>query len=195
MKSAWIYVAALAMLVTAAAAEEGTMTDRVALETSKGRIVIELDTAKAPQTVGSFLANVREGFYDGTIYHRVIPRFMIQGGGFTEDLMLKPTTKTLFNEAANGLKNVRGSVAMARKPDPHSASVQFFINLVDNDSLDHTAETDRGWGYAVFGRVVEGMNVVDAIAGVRTGRRGPMADVPVEPVLIEKASVVAAPGE
>ncbi len=195
MKSAWIFALGLVALGTALPAEEGTMTDRVALETSKGRIVIELDTAKAPQTAGSFLANVRDGFYDGTIFHRVIPRFMIQGGGFTEDLALKPTTKTLFNEAANGLKNVRGSVAMARKPDPHSASVQFFINLVDNVSLDHTAKTDRGWGYAVFGRVVEGMDVVDAIARVRTGRRGPMGDVPIEPVVIRKATILAEQGE
>ncbi len=185
MKSALFFAAGLA-LVMAARAEEGAPLDRVALETSKGKIVIELDSAKAPQTVGSFLANVREGFYDGTTFHRVIPRFMIQGGGVTRDLQLKPTTKSLFNEAANGLKNVRGSVAMARKPDPHSASVQFFINLVHNTSLDHTAKTPQGWGYAVFGKVVEGMDVVDAIARVKTGR----GDVPVEPVLIVKASVV-----
>ncbi len=171
-----------------AAAAEGL--PRVALETSKGKIVLELDSAKAPRTVESFLDNVRSGFYDGTVFHRVRRGFMIQGGGFTSDLQQKPTDKRLPNEADNGLRNERGTIAMARTADPHSASVQFFINTVNNDFLDHKAKNPRDWGYAVFGRVVEGIEVVDAIEKVRVRRQGPHEAVPVEAVVITKASVV-----
>lgn len=160
---------------------------QVALETSRGTIVLELYPEKAPRTVENFLRYAEDGFYDGTIFHRVIPGFMIQGGGFTEDLKKKPTREPIDNEADNGLANRRGTVAMARTGDPHSATAQFFVNLVDNASLDHRAQTRRGWGYAVFGKVVEGLETVDEIAGVETGRRGGLENVPVEPVLIEKA--------
>ena len=174
-------------LAAGAAAEN----PRVVLETSKGSIVIELFENEAPQTVSSFLENVESGFYDQTIFHRVIKKFMIQGGGFTSGGQLKPTSKLVENEADNGLKNTRGTVAMARKGDPDSASVQFFINHADNAFLDHKAKTPRGWGYAVFGRVVEGMDVVDAIAEVPVRRSQLSEAQPLEPVLIEKASVLA----
>ena len=172
-------------------AQEGEVpAQRVAIETTKGTIVVELAAADAPETTASFLDNVESGLYAGTVFHRVINGFMIQGGGFGTDLQLKPTDKVLVNEADNGLKNVRGSIAMARKPDPHSASTQFFVNLVDNPYLDHTAKSDEGWGYTVFGKVVEGMEVVDAIATVATGTVVGMQNVPLEPVVIEKTSVV-----
>jgi cyclophilin family peptidyl-prolyl cis-trans isomerase len=163
---------------------------RVALETSKGRIVLELDAEHAPKSVENFLAYVRAGHYDGTVFHRVIPGFMIQGGGFTPDMTQKPTRPPIANEADNGLKNRRGTLAMARTSDPDSATAQFFINLVDNTPLDFRSKDVRGWGYAVFGKVVEGMDVVDAIAQVQTGRRGPYDDVPVEPVVIQKAEIL-----
>lgn len=163
---------------------------RVALETSLGKIVLELDAARAPKTVENFLAYVRSGFYDGTIFHRVIPGFMIQGGGFTADMKQKATQPAIQNEADNGLKNTRGTVAMARTNDPHSATAQFFVNTVDNAFLDHSSKDARGWGYAVFGRVIEGMDVVDKIAAVRTGRRGPFSDVPSTEVTIQKAVVL-----
>ena len=163
---------------------------RVALETSKGRIVLELDAAHAPKSVENFLAYVRSGHYDGTVFHRVIAGFMIQGGGFTADMTQKPTRPPIANEADNGLKNLRGTIAMARTSDPDSATAQFFINLVDNTPLDFRSKDVRGWGYAVFGKVVEGMDVVDAIAKVATGRRGPYDDVPVDPVVIQKAEVL-----
>lgn len=163
---------------------------RVRLETSHGNIVIELDAAKAPITSENFVTYVKDGFYDLTIFHRVIPGFMIQGGGFMSDMMQKSTRANIKNEANNGLSNKRGSIAMARTPDPHSASAQFFINLKDNTFLNHSAPTPQGWGYAVFGTVVEGMDVVDAIAGVRTGNRSGHADVPVEPVVVNKAVIV-----
>ena len=169
-------------------AEDGPL--RVALETSKGKIVIELDSEHAPIAVENFLGYVSSGFYEGTVFHRVIDGFMVQGGGFTEGMQQKPTEGTIQNEADNGLDNQRGTVAMARRPDPHSATSQFFVNLVDNKFLDHQSKTDQGWGYAVFGKVVEGMDVVDAIGKVDTGRHGPMGDVPKEPVLIQKAYVV-----
>jgi peptidyl-prolyl cis-trans isomerase B (cyclophilin B) len=162
---------------------------RVTLTTSKGEITIELDEAKAPVTSRNFLSYVASGHFDGTIFHRVIPDFMIQGGGFDISMRQKPTDAPIVNEADNGLKNGRGSIAMARTSDPHSASCQFFINLKDNGFLDHTAKTPQGWGYAVFGKVVAGMDVVDAIAQVRTGRSGPHSDVPLEPVVIEKAAL------
>ncbi len=160
---------------------------RVVLETTKGPIVIELDAAKAPATVANFLAYVDAGHFDGTVFHRVIDGFMIQGGGFTADMQQKPTRAAIENEADNGLKNKRGTLAMARTNDPHSASAQFFVNLADNGFLDHTAKTAQGWGYAVFGRVVEGMATVDAIAKVRTGDRAGHQNVPLEPVVVESA--------
>jgi len=163
---------------------------RVALETSLGTIVLELDPGKAPKTVENFLGYVRKGQYDGTIFHRVIRNFMVQGGGFDADMNQKPVGAPIRNEANNGLKNLRGTIAMARTMDPHSATAQFFINTVDNRPLDYTAQTTEGWGYAVFGRVVEGMEVVDAIEGVRTGRRGPHGDVPIEPIVLTRAHVV-----
>ena len=163
---------------------------RVALETSKGKIVIELYPDKAPKSVANFLQYVNSGFYNGVIFHRVIPGFMIQGGGFTADMTQKPTKGQIQNEADNGLRNERGTIAMARTGDPHSASAQWFINVADNRSLDHKGKTQAGWGYAVFGKVVEGMDVADAIVGVRTTTKGPYGDVPVEPIVINKASVV-----
>ena len=162
---------------------------RVTLATSKGEITIELDAAKAPVTSQNFLSYVASGHFDGTIFHRVIPGFMIQGGGFDATMRQKPTDAPITNEADNGLKNGRGTIAMARTSDPHSASSQFFINLKDNGFLDHTAKTPQGWGYAVFGKVVAGMDVVDAIAQVQTGRSGPHSDVPLEAVVIEKATL------
>ncbi len=164
---------------------------RVALDTNKGRIVLELYQDKAPKSVENFLQYVKAGFYDGVIFHRVIPSFMIQGGGFAPDMSQKTTRGEIQNEADNGLKNERGTIAMARLSAPHSASAQFFINLKANASLDHR-DKSAGWGYAVFGKVVEGMDVVDAIAAVRTSTKGPHGDVPVEPVIIKKASLVAA---
>jgi peptidyl-prolyl cis-trans isomerase B (cyclophilin B) len=163
---------------------------RVALDTSKGKIVLELAPDKAPKTVENFLRYVKAGHFDGTIFHRVIPDFMVQGGGFTSDMTQKQVQAPIQNEADNGLKNVRGSVAMARTNDPHSATAQFFINLKDNGFLNHTGKNPQGWGYAVFGKVVEGMDVVDQIAKAKTGNRGMHSDVPVEPIVIKKASVV-----
>jgi peptidyl-prolyl cis-trans isomerase B (cyclophilin B) len=162
----------------------------VKLHTRFGTITLELDAEKAPETVKNFLAYVEAGHYDGTIFHRVIKDFMIQGGGMLPDMSQKPTRTTVKNEANNGLKNDRGTVAMARTSEPHSASAQFFINTVDNDFLNFRSETTQGWGYAVFGKVVEGMDVVDQIRAVKTGRSGYHSDVPVEAVLIDKAEVV-----
>ena len=143
----------------------------MAFDTSKGRIVVELDADKAPKTVANFLQYVKSGHYNGVIFHRVIDGFMIQTGGFTADMTQKPTKAPIQNEADNGLRNDRGTIAMARTGDPHSASAQFFINTVDNDSLNHQGKTPQGWGYAVFGKVVEGMDVVDQITKVRTGNQ------------------------
>lgn len=163
---------------------------RVRMHTNMGDIVIELNRDKAPKTVDNFLRYVKEGHYDGTVFHRVIPNFMVQGGGFGQDYKQKATHEPVTNEANNGLKNKRGTIAMARTSDPHSASAQFFINVVDNDFLDHTDPTPRGWGYAVFGTVVEGMDVADKIAKVATGAAGPFPkDAPIQPVVIEKVSV------
>jgi len=162
---------------------------KVVLETSMGRIVVELDAAKAPKTVANFLGYVKSGHYDGTVFHRVIPGFMIQGGGMTADLGEKKTGAPIPNEADNGLKNERGTLAMARTSDPNSATAQFFINTVDNKFLNHSGKTMQGWGYAVFGKVVEGMETVDKIAGVKTGNKGPYQNVPIEPVTIVKATV------
>jgi peptidyl-prolyl cis-trans isomerase B (cyclophilin B) len=160
---------------------------RVDLETSKGKIVLELYVDKAPQTVKNFMVYVDAGFYDGTIFHRVIPDFMIQGGGFTADMKQKRTQPPIQNEADNGVRNERGTIAMARTRDPHSATAQFFINSKDNDFLDHKGKSPQGWGYAVFGRVVEGMGVVDAISNVKTVTRGMYRDVPAEPIVISRA--------
>ena len=163
---------------------------RVKMTTSKGVILIELDAEKAPISVENFLAYVNDGFYDGTIFHRVIPDFMIQGGGFTPDMGQKPTRAPIKNEAANGLKNLRGTVAMARTNVPDSATSQFFINLKDNAFLDYRGPQPQLIGYAVFGRVVSGMDVVDEIAAVPTGQAGPHGDVPLTPVMIESVQLV-----
>jgi peptidyl-prolyl cis-trans isomerase B (cyclophilin B) len=160
----------------------------VALETSHGRILLELYADKAPKTVESFLQYVKAGFFDGTIFHRVIPDFMIQGGGFTSDMRQKPTRPPIQNEADNGVANARGTIAMARTNDPHSATAQFFINLKDNGFLNHTGKHPQGWGYTAFGKVVEGMDVGDKIARVRTASKGMHENVPVEAVVIEKAA-------
>ena len=160
---------------------------RIEMDTTKGKIVLELYAGKAPETVKNFLAYVDGGFYNGTIFHRVIPGFMIQGGGFTADMRQRDTRPPIDNEADNGLRNERGTIAMARTSDAHSATAQFFINTVNNDFLNHKSKSTQGWGYAVFGRVVEGMAVVDAISGVKTGTRGRFRDVPTDPILIIKA--------
>ena len=159
---------------------------QVDLETSAGTIRVELDDEKAPETVKNFLTNVENGHYDGTVFHRVIKDFMIQGGGFDQRLEKKPVSAPVQNEADNGLKNERGTVAMARTSDPHSATAQFFVNTVDNKFLDHQAKDAQGWGYAVFGKVTEGMDVVDKIKDVKTGSNGPFAkDAPNELVVIQ----------
>jgi peptidyl-prolyl cis-trans isomerase B (cyclophilin B) len=162
----------------------------VKLQTNLGTITLELDAEKAPKTVENFLAYVKAGHYDNTVFHRVIKNFMIQGGGFEPGMNQKPTNAPIENEAANGLKNKRGTIAMARTNDPHSATAQFFINVVDNDFLDFKAPSGSGWGYCVFGQVVEGLDVVDKIKAVRTGNKGFHQDVPVEDVVIEKAEIV-----
>ena len=162
----------------------------VKLQTNFGVIALELDTERAPETVKNFLAYVESGFYSNTMFHRVIDGFMVQGGGFEPGMRQKPTQKTIKNEAGNGLKNDRYTIAMARTSEPHSASSQFFINLKDNAFLNHTAPSSQGWGYCVFGKVVEGRDVVDKIKQVKTGKRGGHADVPVEDVIIESVEVV-----
>lgn len=161
----------------------------IRLQTSKGDILIAIDAEKAPKTAENFLNYVRKGHYDGTIFHRVIDGFMIQGGGFDESMNQKPVDDPIENEAANGLKNEAYTIAMARTQDPHSATAQFFINVKDNIFLDHTAPSLRGWGYAVFGNVIEGRDVVDSIKTVMTCDRGGHQDVPAEPVTIIKATI------
>jgi len=160
----------------------------VTLETTLGNITIELNEEKAPETVKNFLAYVNSGFFDGTIFHRVIPNFMIQGGGFLPGMEQKNTEAAIKNEADNGLANDRGTIAMARTNDPHSATSQFFINHNDNAFLNHTAPTGAGWGYCVFGKVTDGMDTVDAIAAVSTSNQGGHGDVPVETVIINKVT-------
>jgi len=162
----------------------------IKLQTNFGDITLELDADKAPETVKNFLAYVESGHYDGTIFHRVIDGFMIQGGGFTPDMQQKPTQAPVKNEADNGLKNARYTIAMARTNDPHSATAQFFINVSDNAFLDFKSPTGNGWGYCVFGKVVEGSDVVDRIKDVPTGNKGFHQDVPAESVIIESATVV-----
>ena len=163
---------------------------KVLLSTNKGDITLELDAEKAPKTVQNFLDYVQSGFYDGTVFHRVINNFMVQGGGFEVGMNQKDTNAPIENEANNGLKNDVYTVAMARTNDPHSATAQFFINVSDNDFLNHTNPTPNGWGYAVFGKVVEGTEVVDSIKGVKTGSKGFHQDVPVEDVVIQSATVL-----
>lgn len=160
------------------------------IRTSKGDIKLELFPEQAPVTVANFINYANSGFYDGTIFHRVISHFMVQGGGFTAGMEKKPTAEPITNEANNGLSNKRGTIAMARTSDPHSATAQFFINVQDNMNLDYTGQSGpAGWGYAVFGRVTEGMDVVDEIRFVQTTTVGPFADVPVEPVIIENIAI------
>ncbi|MFG6666659.1 peptidylprolyl isomerase [Halomonas sp. HNIBRBA4712] len=161
----------------------------IVLQTSKGDITVALNHEKAPKTAANFEQYVRDGFYDGTLFHRVIDGFMVQGGGFDTNFEQKPTREPIENEADNGLENKVGTLAMARTQDPHSASSQFFINVGNNSFLNHSGKNLQGWGYAVFGEVVEGMDVVDAIKGVATTRRGMHADVPAEDVVIERAYV------
>ena len=163
---------------------------QVKFTTSLGAFTLQLDAEKAPKTVENFLAYVAAGHYDNTIFHRVIKGFMIQGGGFEPGMKQKETRAPIDNEAANGLKNKRGTIAMARTGDPHSATAQFFINVVDNDFLDFKAPSGQGWGYCVFGEVTEGMDVVDKIRAVATGNKGFHQDVPKEDVIIEKAEIV-----
>lgn len=162
----------------------------VILHTSMGDIKLELNKEKAPVTVENFVGYVNDGHYNGTVFHRVIDGFMIQGGGFDKDMQQKPTKEPIKNEANNGLKNDAGTIAMARTQEPHSASAQFFINVKSNDFLNFSGETMQGWGYAVFGKVVDGMDVVEQIKSVKTGRHGFHQDVPMEPVIIETAEVV-----
>ncbi len=159
----------------------------IQLTTSMGVIKLELAMDQVPNTCENFKSYVESGHFDGTLFHRVIPGFMVQGGGFDASFEQKPTQAPIENEASKGLKNDRGTIAMARTMEPHSATSQFFLNVVDNEFLNFTSETMQGWGYCAFGTVTEGMDVVDAIVGVETGRRGPHADVPVEDVVIEKA--------
>nr|WP_299239942.1 peptidylprolyl isomerase [uncultured Halomonas sp.] len=162
----------------------------IVLHTNYGDIHLELDHANAPKTAANFEQYVRDGHYDNTLFHRVIDGFMVQGGGFDSDFEQKPTREPIDNEADNGLKNVNGSVAMARTQDPHSATAQFFINVADNEFLDHRGKNLQGWGYCVFGKVVEGMDVVEKIKALPTTRRGMHADVPVEDVMIQSAEIV-----
>ena len=183
---------ALLLLLTAGVTTAAQSKDPVTvlITTSKGNITVELLPAKAPETVANFLSYVDEGFYNGTIFHRVISGFMIQGGGFDQEYTKKPTHDPVMNEADNGLPNVRGSIAMARTSDPHSATAQFFINHTDNPALDHRNK-GSGWGYAVFGKVTDGMEVVDKIASVDTGPGGPFRqDAPREMVVIETISQI-----
>ena len=161
----------------------------VEMHTSKGIITLELDAEKAPVTVANFIEYVNSGHFDGTIFHRVIPGFVIQGGGLESGMKEKPTQAPIENEADNGLKNVTGSICMARTNDPHSATSQFFINLKDNQFLDHSGKNPQGWGYAVFGQVTDGMDVVEAIAAVQTGNAGFHQDVPVEDIVVEKVTI------
>lgn len=177
-------------LLTAGSTAAADLPPRVELTTSLGTMVVELDAAAAPKTVENFLTYVKAGHYDNTLFHRVIAGFMIQGGGFDVDMRRKSTRAPIINEADNGLTNRTGTIAMARTPDPHSASAQFFINVKDNMFLNHRDKSAQGWGYCVFGKVVSGMNVVRAIEKVPTTTRSGMRDVPQTPVVLTKATVV-----
>ena len=181
----------LAAGMPATQADGDTSNPRVLMKTTDGEITIELFADKSPVTVDNFLGYVDAGHYDGTVFHRVIPNFMIQGGGFDSDMRQKATNDPITNEANNGLKNDRGTIAMARTMDPHSATAQFFINVSDNDFLNFSGENMQGWGYAVFGRVVEGEDVLDKIRVVPTGSKAGHQDVPNDPIVIESVTVVA----
>lgn len=178
----------LTISANSVSAEQNTMVE---LSTNKGLIKIELFDKEAPATVKNFVDYVESGFYDGLIFHRVIPGFMVQGGGFEPGMKEKETGPNIQNEANNGIKNEVGTLAMARTPDPHSASSQFFINVADNEFLNFTSESPQGWGYAVFGKVVEGMDVVESLTSVETGQSGPHGDVPKEDIIIETAKVAS----
>ena len=183
----------LLLTSTLSFATERTMSDtqtKVKLTTTLGEIIIQLNTEKAPVSSANFLTYVNEGFYNGTIFHRIIPDFMAQGGGFDTNFNQKAVHAPIKNEANNSLKNTRGTLAMARTNDPNSATAQFFINYKDNSFLNHTSQTSSGWGYAVFGEVIEGMDVVDAMAKQATGNRGGHQDVPKTDIVIEKAEVI-----
>ena len=185
-----VVLAALVTLATTGISMAADGNPKVEMETSKGKFVIELFPEKAPETVKNFLNYVEAKYYDGTIFHRVIPKFMIQGGGFTADMKQKSAGAPIKNEADNGLKNERGTIAMARTGDPHSATAQFFINSVNNEFLNHKSKTQQGWGYVVFGKVTAGMDVVDAISAVKTVTRGNSRDVPSETIEIRSARVL-----
>lgn len=193
MKQFLLWLSLSLLLAPAIAANQDSKTShpQVEMQTTMGNIVLELDPEKAPKTVANFLQYVNDGFYNGTIFHRVIDGFMIQGGGFTPEYQRKETRGSILNEADNGLKNKVGTIAMARTMDPHSATAQFFINVADNDFLDHQDKTPRGWGYAVFGHVVKGMDVVNKIKAIPTGPGGPFpSDVPQTPVIIKQVTEV-----
>lgn len=185
--------ALFALSVILASAGDAMAADKplVTFNTSMGDFTVQLEPENAPKTVANFLQYVRDGHYDGTIFHRVIAKFMVQGGGFTEDLKEKPTRGPISNEADTGLLNERGTIAMARTGDPHSATAQFFVNVVYNKFLDHTAKSQEGWGYTAFGRVIEGMNIIGRMARVKTGSQGPYSDVPEKTIIIEKAIVTS----
>lgn len=191
-----ILIIAVGMLPTTSISDENNTHQKgadmvtVIMETTKGNITLELDSEKAPLTVANFVEYAKSGHYDGTVFHRVIPGFMIQGGGFDEDMKQKDTNPAIKNEADNGLKNLNGSIAMARTNDPHSATSQFFINVKDNGFLDHTSPTSRGWGYTVFGKVTEGMDTVSGIEHVKTTTSNGQQDVPVTDVVIRKVTIV-----
>ena len=176
--------------VTTAPAAGDPANPRVLIETTKGNITVELFPARAPLTTENFLRYVKSGFYDGLMFHRVIPGFMVQGGGMMPDMTEKPNGTPIPNEADNGLRNLRGTLAMARTGEPHSATSQFFINVADNRFLDHRGKSIEGWAYAVFGQVLDGMDVVDAIVTVPRGNRGPHGDVPLEPIVMQRVSVL-----
>ena len=185
------FLSAVILVLASIGVATANSGDKVMVEmhTSKGLITLELDAEKAPVTVANFIEYVKSGHFDGTIFHRVIPGFVIQGGGLESGMKEKPTQAPIENEADNGLKNVTGSICMARTNDPHSATSQFFINLKDNQFLDHTEKSPQGWGYAVFGQVTDGMDVVEAIAAVQTGNAGGHQDVPVEDIVVEKVTI------
>lgn len=192
MRKPFVYLM-LFLFSTLSFATEKQMSDtqtKVKMTTSLGSFIIQLDNAKAPVSAANFAEYVKSGFYDGTIFHRVIPGFMAQGGGFDTSFSQKETKAPIKNEADNGLKNKRGTLAMARTNDPNSATAQFFINYKDNGFLDHTSPTPSGWGYAVFGEVIEGMEVVDEMAKQPTGNRGMHQDVPKTDIVIEKAEII-----
>jgi cyclophilin family peptidyl-prolyl cis-trans isomerase len=187
-----LLLAALTLVLLAAGpSPAANSSPRVKMVTSLGTIIIQLNAKAAPRTVDNFLSYVKDGFYDGTIFHRVIAGFMIQGGGFDAHMKRRPTRAPIINEADNGLSNRTGTIAMARTSDPHSATSQFFINAKDNTFLDHHSKTAQGWGYCVFGRVVKGMNVVRAIEHVPTTIRAGMRDVPITPVVIKRVTFIA----